>query len=352
MSSNSEQVPLSFEQIPEKDIIKILTYNTFLRPPVVNNNGDDYKNERCELIIKELMNFDIVCLQEVFGFLNSRKSILKHKAFKLGFTYQAVSPSPSFFSSQMVDGGLVTLSRYPILSHEFKEFPYGILSDNLSNKGVLYTKILVNGQMLHLFNTHLQASYVGKESNVRATVSTRIDQLYCFKKFVHSTLEQQQAQENDLILLVGDYNIDSRYEQGYPNDVLKQFPILQQQLGNPQKYQEYDALISIMTNNGKDKFINLLLEQEGKFLITYADYVEDESGQKKPMEIQLTDKADLLTGQCLDYIFQMIPENQGNPNQIKIKQVNVEKFFVEGQKFTQLSDHYGVSCDILVKLPQ
>ncbi|CAD8125965.1 unnamed protein product [Paramecium sonneborni] len=349
MSSNSEYVPFNFEQIPDKEIIKILTYNTFLRPPLVNNNGNDYKNERCELIIRELVNFDIVCLQEVFGFLNSRKSILKHKAFKLGFTYQSVSPSPSFFSSQMVDGGLITLSRYPILYHDFKEFPYGILSDNLSNKGVLYTKILVNGQILHIFNTHLQASYVGKESNVRATVSTRIDQMYCIKKFVNQVLQEQQAMAKDLILLVGDYNIDSRYEQGYSVEVLKQFPILLQQLGNPQKYQEYDALIQIMTNNGKDKFKNLLYDQEGKFVITYADYLEEENGQRSPLEIQLTDKADLLTGQCLDYIFQLIPENENSPNTIEIKQVNVEKFFVEGQRFTQLSDHYGVSCDILVQ---
>jgi hypothetical protein len=45
------------DQIPNKDTIKILTYNTFLRPPVVNNNGNDYKNERCDLIIKELIKY-------------------------------------------------------------------------------------------------------------------------------------------------------------------------------------------------------------------------------------------------------------------------------------------------------
>ncbi|CAD8072077.1 unnamed protein product [Paramecium sonneborni] len=162
--------------------------------------------------------------------------------------------------------------------------------------------------------------------------------MYCVKKFVNQILQEQQAMPNDLILLVGDYNIDSRYEQGYSVEVLKQFPTLLQQLGNPQKYQEYDALIQIMKNNGKDKFVNLLYDQE-----------EKGECQRSPMEIQLTDKADLLTGQCLDYIFQLTPENESNQNTIEIKQVNVEKFFVEGQKFTQLSDHYGVSCNILIK---
>ena len=34
--------------------VRILTYNVFLRPPGINNNGNDYKNERCEKIIEQL----------------------------------------------------------------------------------------------------------------------------------------------------------------------------------------------------------------------------------------------------------------------------------------------------------
>ena len=94
---------------------------------------------------------------------------------KKGFYYHAESPNPSFFSSYLVDGGLLTLSRYPIVQEEFCSFKYGVLSDNLSQKGILYTKIQINDTFLHLFNTHLQASYVGEESKVKATVVTRVD---------------------------------------------------------------------------------------------------------------------------------------------------------------------------------
>lgn len=38
---------------PIKEKVKLLTYNTFLRPPPVKNNLNDYKNERCELIIQQ-----------------------------------------------------------------------------------------------------------------------------------------------------------------------------------------------------------------------------------------------------------------------------------------------------------
>lgn len=109
------------KQGPSKPSVKLLTYNVFLRPPGINNNGNDYKNERCDMILEALdrylswqgyHRFDIACFQELFGFFNLRKMRVQHKAFKKGFIYQATSPSPSFFSGAAVDGGLVTLSRY------------------------------------------------------------------------------------------------------------------------------------------------------------------------------------------------------------------------------------------------
>ena len=59
----------------------------------------------------------------------------------------------------MTDGGLLTISRFPIVDSEFLEYAQpAVLSDHLSAKGALYTKIdlsekLLNGrkQHLHLF---------------------------------------------------------------------------------------------------------------------------------------------------------------------------------------------------------
>jgi len=57
--------------------------------------------------------------------------------------YHAFSDPPSFFSGYATDGGLVILSRFPIVESSFGPFPYGVLSDSLSYKGVLYAKILI-----------------------------------------------------------------------------------------------------------------------------------------------------------------------------------------------------------------
>ena len=91
--------------------VKILSYNIFLRPPPVKNNKSDHKNDRVHEFSKILHDFDIICLQEMFGFLNRRKHNLINAAAKAGFAYIAESPAPSFFSSYLIDGGLLVLSR-------------------------------------------------------------------------------------------------------------------------------------------------------------------------------------------------------------------------------------------------
>jgi hypothetical protein len=55
-----------------------------------------------------------------------------YNSMKQEFYSHESSPDPSFFSSYLVDGGLLTLSRFPIIKKEFHAFSYGVLSDNLS----------------------------------------------------------------------------------------------------------------------------------------------------------------------------------------------------------------------------
>ena len=91
--------------------IRILSYNIFLRPPPIKNNEDDYKNERLANFIHCLEDYDVVCLQEMFGSYNFRKQNIIKLAKKCGFFFVSEPPLPSFFSSYMVDGGLLILSR-------------------------------------------------------------------------------------------------------------------------------------------------------------------------------------------------------------------------------------------------
>ena len=98
-----------------RDTIKILTYNFFSRPPPVNTNGTDYKDERLNDFIEFLPEFDIICFQEIFTTLTDRKHQMIREAAKCGFKYHVSSKPPSFLSEYITDAGLLILSRYEIM---------------------------------------------------------------------------------------------------------------------------------------------------------------------------------------------------------------------------------------------
>lgn len=80
------------------------------------------------------------------------------EARKQGFLYYAVCEKPSLWQMCTQDGGLLIISRYPIIESEFHGFKTpAILSDTLALKGCLYVKIDIgarDGTCLQLFSTH------------------------------------------------------------------------------------------------------------------------------------------------------------------------------------------------------
>jgi hypothetical protein len=114
-----------------------------MRPPPVKTNASDFKDARLDVFVTKLDDFDIICHQEVFSTMNTRKQRLITYAKKAGLIYHAVNTSPGLFSGYATDGGLVTLSRFPIVESEFEPYDYGVVSDALSYKGVLYTRIVI-----------------------------------------------------------------------------------------------------------------------------------------------------------------------------------------------------------------
>ena len=120
------------EKILHRKNIKLLSYNIFLRPPPVKNNESDWKDARVVEFSKIINDFDIILLQEMFGGFTSRKQEIIKLANLSGLFYFTDSPSPSFFSKTIVDGGLLTLSRFPIIEYQFRPFRYSVLSDSLA----------------------------------------------------------------------------------------------------------------------------------------------------------------------------------------------------------------------------
>ena len=100
-----------------------------MRPPGIKNNDNDYKNMRLKYIIHNILPFyDIIAIQEAFAFANRRIDQLRIAAFKQGFHYQVSSPR-HYPWDLAGDGGLLILSRFPIIKSDIIEFPRGVHSD-------------------------------------------------------------------------------------------------------------------------------------------------------------------------------------------------------------------------------
>lgn len=199
------------DRLLERTNIKLLTYNIFLRPPLIKNNENDWKDERLEDFIEIMHEFDVICLQELFSLFNSRRPRLIRRANKQGFFFSVSTETPTFFSKYVSDGAMTILSRFPIVCYTFYSFQFGVVVDSLARKGILYAKLKIKGSYLHLFTTHLQASYLdSSKSHWDISYMTRMSQIRQINHFVIETLKEAKYNKGrDKVMIVGDLNVDA-----------------------------------------------------------------------------------------------------------------------------------------------
>lgn len=114
---------------PSLQSIKVLSLNIFMRPPLIKSGHSDFKDFRLGYFCDNFMsNFDIIALQEMFSYGSSRQKRIIASAEKAGFNYQVCSPSGGLFHGN-IDGGLVILSKFPIISEAKMQYERGIGSD-------------------------------------------------------------------------------------------------------------------------------------------------------------------------------------------------------------------------------
>ena len=181
-------------------------------PPFFNTRVTNYKYERFYYLADAIKDFDLICFQELFDMLNYRKSDLIMKSGENNFIDFATSPSPSFTSPGDSDGGLLTLSKFEIVKQDSYTYPVSVDTDSGAAKGIVYTKLNVEntGHFIHVFNTHTQATYAEFKDTYKVNYMVRILQLHQMRQFIEKTLRDQKIYKSDLILLMGDLNIDAR----------------------------------------------------------------------------------------------------------------------------------------------
>ena len=347
----------SNEDLLHRNTVRVLSYNFFLRPPPINNNGSDYKNERLQDFLEFLPNFDILCFQEIFTTLTDRKHLMIREAAKRGLKYHVSSKPPSFFSKYLTDGGLLILSRYEIIDCDYYDYYITICGDAPSNKGIIYAKIKINNRYLFLFNTHLQSTYFDEsQSNIDSTIQVRTKQTEELINFVYNKLISipRDQVEKGLVLIVGDFNIDA-----HDNKYIKERYKLPKY-----KITEYDLLKKKLSKLGA--VIDIMEKKYNNHLFTFGN------NDRTEYDHVLTSKADFNIKQTLDYMWEIIPdyqlniynkgfyrlneistqqkENNNEENDDKIEILyptfKVQEFLVKNRPYQQLSDHFGISVEL------
>ena len=124
-----------------------------------------------------------------------------------GFLHHAKSPKPDSFAAKVTCGGLLTISRFPIIEKDWRSYKSGKFSDAIADKGVLYTQIKIQDQILYLFNTHLQATYLSTDTNeIKESLDLREEQLEILRTFINEKVDNGPK---GLVMVVGDFNINS-----------------------------------------------------------------------------------------------------------------------------------------------
>ncbi|KAI7902406.1 Endonuclease/exonuclease/phosphatase [Cokeromyces recurvatus] len=337
---------------------RFLTLNIFMRPPLIKNNWSDYKDDRLAYIEKYILpEYDVVAFQESFAFASRRKDQLITNARNMGYNYHVESPRK--YPWQLgVDGGLLILSRFPIRQSDIIEYPRGQHSDWLSIKGALHALIELNAtRKMHFYTTHTQASYDLNNVINEDDTTIRLSQF----ALLHSFIADTAINDNNPIMVVGDLNVDAAiHPKGVPItrrlndsspeyvkmvDVIKGTGVLKRFVSTDERWFEHPWKL----NDLKD----IVYDHYGYHPITFGDYKIKEDGEIIPAETVLTNWDVLLTAQSIDRIFW----SDRQSNIIKPQLPQVQKFWVEENdrmsdeerketKFTQISDHYGLSCEI------
>ncbi|KAI7891600.1 Endonuclease/exonuclease/phosphatase [Mucor mucedo] len=337
---------------------RFLTLNIFMRPPLIKNNWSDYKDDRLAYIEKYILpEYDVITFQESFAFATRRKDHLITTARNLGYNYHLESPRK--YPWQLgVDGGLLLISRFPIRESHIIEYPRGQHSDWLSIKGALHALIELNPERkLHIYTTHTQASYDTNNVINEEDTMIRLSQFSLLHNFVYDTTRN----DDEPIMVVGDLNVDAAVH----NETI---PITQPSKSSSP---EYEQMVEVIKGTGVKRISSnqrwfehhwkmedlkdVVHDHYTYHPVTFGDYTRNEHGDLIPAETVLTNWDQLMTVQSIDRIFW----SDRNSNRTRLERPQVEKFWVkdntlmteeerQNTEFTQISDHYGISCEIIV----
>lgn len=195
------------KETDKKIPVRVLQYNVFLRKPLpyIANLYDGQEariNGLVETLPQRSSNVDILILTEVFH----KKSRLLLQNLKQTWPY-FTTPFKNY--RKLENSGLVVMSKTPIVAKDYIIFESSGNWDKLASKGVQYMNVVIRKVPVHIFATHLQATYNKDYSKYNGIRESQLEEI---NRFVAA----KKIQKNELVVLGGDFNIDIK-SQEYKN---------------------------------------------------------------------------------------------------------------------------------------
>ena len=186
-----------------EDELSIATYNVWGLPFVSSDIS-----RRFSFIPEQLQGFDVLVLQEAFDAKSN--SLLA----KLAEAYPYQTAVLNAGSSNVHNGGVVIVSRFPLVNEMQATFPDCAGSDCLADKGIMYAEAIKGGKSYHILATHA-ASFDDDDSR-----ANRRKQFKQMREFAQSL----NISAADRVIYAGDLNVN---KLRYPNDYTEMLSLLQ-----------------------------------------------------------------------------------------------------------------------------
>lgn len=224
---------------------KLTTYNVWMMPDKITlfANVSPKKCERAQLIPEALPDSDVVVFNEAFCHIS--RPILLEAMKEKGFYFESpvVGHLVGRIQAKFLDGGIVLVSRYPILETDIMLF--GGVShgdDSLADKGVVYACIAKEGRRVHVFASHTQAW--------TSAIAMKIRQAQF--RMLRNFIDEKEIPANEPVIVAGDFNVNKlldtqNHEYATMMDILE---CTEPNTENPQVFASFDATNNPLAKSG------------------------------------------------------------------------------------------------------
>ncbi len=191
---------LSMKELPMGlEDLKILTWNIYMRPRFIFNDG---QLERAQAIVEQLKDktYDVIVFQEAID-RKARKIIWE--GLKEIFPFQSEPGNGAFLKT---NGGVWILSKYKFEKQKRIIFKGCVGTDCFCRKGATLVEVTKNDKTFQIIGTHLQAEVGDKRYKIN-----RVEQFNEINEF----LMKPNYQEGIPQFVVGDMNTPDNISEEY-----------------------------------------------------------------------------------------------------------------------------------------